>query len=456
MKIPITSLFNLNSLKQGNVRSVRAKRHILYSFGLKGISILVGLLYVPLLLDYLDPERYGIWLTLSSILGWFEFFDIGLGNGLRNRFTEAVARNNQELARTYVSTTYALLGTIFTGVLVIFYLVNPFLEWSDILNTSAVPERELSLLALVVFTFFIIRFIFKLIGTILMADQRPAVNSAFAPLGSIVTIIVIYILIKTTKDGSLLVLGFVLSFVPVLILIIMTFILFNGRYKKYKPSIRFVNLKYSKDLLSLGTRFFILQVSSVILFSTSNIIIIQILGPQEVTVYNIAHKYFSIPIMIYAIIMTPVWSAVTDAYAKDDIRWLRGVLSKLNRISVLFVVGIILMLLISGFVYKFWIGDRVEIPFILSVMMAIFAIINVILSPFSHYINGFGRLKLSTTVVYFQIIVFIPLAIFLTKSSLGAAGIVLATCIINGLGLFFEPVQTHKILNNNANGIWGK
>lgn len=160
--------------------------------------------------------------------------------------------------------------------------------------------------------------------------------------------------------------------------------------------------------------------------------------------------------MIYAIIMTPVWSAVTDAYAKDDIRWLRGVLSKLNRISVLFVVGIILMLLISGFVYKFWIGDRVEIPFILSVMMAIFAIINVILSPFSHYINGFGRLKLSTTVVYFQIIVFIPLAIFLTKSSLGAAGIVLATCIINGLGLFFEPVQTHKILNNNANGIWGK
>ena len=163
---------------------------------MKGISILIGLLYVPLLLDYLDPERYGIWLTLSSILGWFEFFDIGLGNGLRNRLTEAVARNNHELARTYVSTTYALLASIFTGVLILFYIVNPFLEWSNILNTTAVPEKELSLLALVVFTFFIVRFIFKLIGTILMADQRPAVNNAFGPLGSLVTIIIIFILIK--------------------------------------------------------------------------------------------------------------------------------------------------------------------------------------------------------------------------------------------------------------------
>jgi O-antigen/teichoic acid export membrane protein len=289
-----------------------------------------------------------------------------------------------------------------------------------------------------------------------MADQRPAVNNAFGPLGSLVTIIIIFILIKTTKDGSLLILGFVLSFVPVLILIIMTLILFNGRYKKYKPSIKFINFKYSRDLLSLGARFFILQVSSVILFSTSNIIITQVLGPQEVTVYNIAYKYFSIPIMIYAIIMTPVWSAVTDAYAKDDMNWLRIVLSKLNRISVLFVVGIVLMLLASGFVYKLWIGDRVEIPCILSVMLAVFAIINVVLSPFSHYINGFGKLKLSTTIVYSQIVVFIPLAILLTKSSLGAAGIVLATCLINGIGLIFEPIQINKILNKKANGIWGK
>ena len=395
-------------------------------------------------------------MTLSSVLAWFEFFDIGLGNGLRNRFAEAVARGNHELARIYVSTTYAILGIIFTAVLLLFYAVNPFLEWTKILNTSLVPERELSLLALIVFTFFILRFIFKLIGTILMADQRPAVNSSFGPLGSLITIIIIFILIRTTQDGSLLVLGFLLSFIPVLILIVMTFILFNGQYRIYRPSVKYVDFKYTRNLLSLGVRFFILQLSSVILFSTSNIIIAQVLGPQEVTVYNIAHKFFSIPTMVYAIIMTPVWSAVTDAYAKKDMVWLRNVLSKLRLTSVVFVVGILLMLSVSGLAYKLWIGDRVIIPFTLSAMMALFAVINVLLSPFCHFINGFGKLKLSTRIVYFQILAFIPLAIFLTKSSLGSAGIVLATCLINGIGLFFEPVQTYKIINNKAYGIWGR
>jgi O-antigen/teichoic acid export membrane protein len=338
----------------------------------------------------------------------------------------------------------------------LFYIINPFLNWANILNTSVVPVRELSLLALIVFTFFVLRFIFKIIGIILMADQRPAVYNAFGPAGSIITLIIIIILIKTTKEGSLLILGLLLSFIPVFILMTMTFILFNGKYKKYKPSIKYVNFQYSNDLMRLGRRFFIIQVSAVVLFATSNIIIAQLLGPEEVTVYNIAYKYFSIPIMVYSIIMTPIWSAVTDAYIKDETIWLKNVLNKLNIASVVFVIGILIMLLISGFAYRIWIGNRVTVPFVLSAMMALFAVINVVLSPYSQFINGFGKLNLSTLITIFQTLFYIPLAIILTKTALGAAGVMLATCLINGFGLIIEPLQTYKILNNKANGIWNK
>jgi O-antigen/teichoic acid export membrane protein len=451
----VKNLFN-GLINKGHERSIKAKKQIIYSFVLKGISIIIGLLFVPLLLDYLDNERYGIWLTLSSILGWFEFFDIGLGNGLRNKFTEAVAKDDHELARIYVSTTYAILIIIFTVVLLLFYIVNPFLNWSAILNTSIVPARELSILALIIFTFFVLRFIFKIIGIILMADQRPAENNAIGPIGSIITLIIMLILIKTTKEGSLISLGLLLSGIPVFIFIIVTILLFKGRYKKYKPSVKCINFNLSNELMRLGRRFFIIQISAVIFFSTSNIIIAQFLGPQEVTVYNIAFKYFSIPVMLYSIIMTPIWSAVTDAYIKDDIIWLKNVLNKLNYISVVFVVAILVMLLISGVIYKLWIGDRVAVPFVLSAMMALFAIINVILSPFSQYLNGVGKLKLSTIIVVFQSCLFIPLAIIFTKTAMGAAGVMLATCLINGLGLIFEPLQTYKVLNKKANGIWNR
>ncbi|GAH31869.1 unnamed protein product, partial [marine sediment metagenome] len=82
-----------NVLSTGHPRSIRAKKNIFASFGLKGISILISFLLVPLVLNYIDITKYGIWLTLSSIIGWFGFFDIGLGNGLRNKFAEAIAKD---------------------------------------------------------------------------------------------------------------------------------------------------------------------------------------------------------------------------------------------------------------------------------------------------------------------------------------------------------------------------
>jgi len=446
----------IGEISKGHARSVKAKKNILYSFGLKGISILIGLLYVPLLLDYLDRERYGIWLTLASIIGWFEFFDIGLGNGLRNKFAEATATGKHELARVYVSTTYAILIMVFSVVLLLFYFINPFLSWTKILNTSLVPERELSVLALIVFTFFILRFIFRLIGIIIIADQRPAVNNTFGPAGNIIALTILLILLKTTREGSLVVLGSLLSIIPVTVLITMTLVLFNGRYKRYRPALRFVDFSHVPELMGLGVKFFIIQIASLMFFTTANIILTQVLGPQEVTVYNIAYKYFMIPIMAYGIIMTPIWSAATEAYVKGDIIWLKNVLKKLNLISLVFSGGILLMLILSSFMYNLWIGDRVTIPFLLSITMALYAIISVVLAPYTHLINGFGKLKLTTVVIIFQVIVFIPLAIVLTKSRLGVAGVMFTTILVNGIALILEPIQTYRILNKRAVGIWNK
>ena len=107
---------------------------------------MIGLIFVPLLLNYLDAERYGIWLTLTSIVGWFTFFDAGLGNGLRNQLTKALANGDLQLGKELVSTTYAIISILFIGALLIFYCINPFLKWNQILNTSSVPVKELSLL----------------------------------------------------------------------------------------------------------------------------------------------------------------------------------------------------------------------------------------------------------------------------------------------------------------------
>ena len=118
----------------GAERSIKAKRNIVTLTFYKGISIILNLLLVPITLHYVDASTYGIWLTLSSVVGWISFFDIGLNNGLKNRLAESIANNDDNLGKTYVSTTYAMLTVIFIPLMVILLLIVPFLDWPTILN----------------------------------------------------------------------------------------------------------------------------------------------------------------------------------------------------------------------------------------------------------------------------------------------------------------------------------
>ncbi|MBL4668458.1 MAG: polysaccharide biosynthesis protein, partial [Flavobacteriales bacterium] len=178
----IKKLFN--KFFSGHDRSVKAKKNILGSFLLKGTSILISLILVPLTIDYLNPTKYGIWITLTSVIAWFSFFDIGLGNGLRNKFATAKAEGKEELARTYISTTYAIISIISVALFVLFLGVNQFLDWGKILNTTN-DIVELEKLVFIVFSVFCLQFIIKLINVVFVADQRPAISSGINTLGNL-------------------------------------------------------------------------------------------------------------------------------------------------------------------------------------------------------------------------------------------------------------------------------
>ena len=141
-----TILSSANSfINKGQERSVKAKKNILASFFIKGSSILVSIIMVPIAINYVNVSQYGVWLTLSSIVVWFIFFDIGLTQGLRNKFAAAVAKGEDDLAQIYVSTTYAILAIICTTVWLAFFFTNHFLNWAQILNVSETMRPEVSL-----------------------------------------------------------------------------------------------------------------------------------------------------------------------------------------------------------------------------------------------------------------------------------------------------------------------
>jgi O-antigen/teichoic acid export membrane protein len=441
-------------LKSSHSRTLNIQKNVLLSFVLKGISIGISLLLVPLTLNYLDKERYGLWLTLSSIIGWFSLFDIGLGNGFRNKFAEAIAQKNDSLAKTYVSTTFVLLSAIIGCVLVIFFAVNPFLDWGKILNTSVETHSTLSLLALIIFTFFALQFVFKLTTSVFLADQKPSLVDLIGVLGSLLSLIIIFILMRI-GERSLLFLGLTLSACPVLVLVITYFFVFEGKYAKYKPSLKYIDFKQSKSLMGLGFIFFIPQVCALIVFSTSNIIITQIFSPADVAVYNIAFKYFSLVTMFFQIIITPFWSAFTEAYVKQDYGWIRNVVRKLVLIWSISCIGLILMVLLSNTAYRFWVGNQIVVPLQVSIGLAVYVGISNWNNIYASFLAGISKYFLGVWLALIAGISFVPLAVFLSKN-IGLAGIPLAMGLSIIPGSFVVPVQYQKIITDKAKGVWNK
>lgn len=441
--------------KNGNERSLAIKKNIIGSLFLKCISILVSLQVVPLTINYINPTRYGIWLTLSSIIAWLSYFDLGFGHGFRNRFAEAKANNDLKLAKEYVSTTYAVLFILFSIILMIAIVVNQYLDWGSILNIDKAYNEELKLLFGILACFFCMNFVASIFTTMLTADQKPALTSLIQTSGQVLAFICIYVLTKTTS-GNLTYLAFAFSGIPCFLLIIVSIIVFSGKkYKDVAPSFNCIRFALTRKILGLGGQFFIIMISMLFIFQFINIILSRVEGPEAVTQYNIAYKYFNVLNMVSLIVLAPFWSAFTDAYVKKDFGWMKAMVRKLEKMWLLSIPVLAIMLLLSDKIYGWWIGDSVQIPFTLSLCLAMYTLFQIGGNIYMYMINGTSKVRLQLIVYVTFALISIPL-MNLSCRMYGVEGILLIPTIVFAIQTLIGKIQISKIVNLTAIGIWLK
>lgn len=444
-------------INHGHARSIKAKQNIIYSFFVKGCSISISLLLVPLTINYVTPTNYGIWLTLSSIVGWFSFFDVGLSNGLRNKFAVAKAEGNKDLAQVLVSTTYAILSLVFFGVWIIFLLINPFLDWSQILNIPSNIRTEISKLSLIVFTYFCLQFVLKIISTILIADQNSGKSSLIDLFGQILSLLFILILIKTT-EGSLINLGLALCLSPILVLVCANLYFFKNKYNSYKPKLSKINFKYAKGLFNLGLVFFVIQIAGVVQYQSANIIIARNFNPAEVTSYNIVFKYFGMLSMLFTIFVVPFWSSSTEAYINKDYKWIKNGVKKYSYLHILLCLLGFLMLLFADNVYTLWLGKgTVNISANLSIWGLLYFIVAMFADKYLYFLNGISALRIQLIACLFSPFIYIAITyVLINHLNFGVHAVFIAAIIANFNGYLLAPLQYHMIINKNKKGIWIK
>ena len=436
-------------------RSSLLKKNILASFLLKGWSAVVVLLLVPATLHCLGDYKNGIWLTISSMLLWIDNMDIGLGNGLRNKIAEYLAHDDEQRARQLISSTFALLSCIIIPVMLLLVVIILSCDTYHFLNASAVLVTDLDEVLMMTIVLVCTTFIFKLIGNFYMGLQLPAVSNLLIALGQTLALIGTYA-VYWSGSHSLMHIALVNTAAPLVVYLLAYPITFWYHYPHLRPSLRLVDFKEARAVVSMGVQFFVMQISGVILFMTSNILISNFFTPAMVTPYQITYRYFSIMLVLFTVICMPFWNATTDAYERGDIAWIRKATRKLRLMTIGILVSMVLMVLLSEFVYAVWIGQDIHIDFRMSMVMAAYIFTLIYSMRYSYFINGIGKLRLQLIFTTSAAILFIPLAYVVVQWTDSILWFMAVMCLVNIPGLIANRIQFNKLINGTARGIWNK
>ncbi|MQY78288.1 MAG: oligosaccharide flippase family protein [Bacteroidetes bacterium] len=423
------------------------KRHISLTFVYKVLAIGLSYFLVPLTINYLDIEQYGIWMTLLSVMSWVVFFDIGLGNGLRNKLTEALSVNDIKLAKTYVSTAYIAISFIALLFFVILLAMLPVINWNKIFNTASVSNAELLKLVFVVGFFFLFNFVLSLCNQMFYAYQEASLTTMRQVLLNLIALVLIYILIRYTS-GRLLYLGACYGLSMAASNLVMIYYFFK-KHKEVIPSLKWIDLNKIKDIATLGIKFFIIQIAALVIFATDNMIITQVLGPAEVTPYNVVFKLFAIITFGYGIINAPIWSAYTNAYRTGDTKWMKNTLKQVKMIMIPIMIVVIILIALARGIVNFWVGPQMKFSSLLVILTGIYVVIQVWSSIHATFVNGIGNIKVQMYSAILAGVINIPLSIYFSKYlSMGTPGVILGTIISMSLFAIIGPIQIHYFFKN--------
>ena len=435
-------------------RSSLLQKNILASFLIKGWSALIVLLMVPATLNCLGEYKNGIWLTISSMLLWIDNMDIGLGNGLRNKVAEYMAHGERERTRSLISSTFAMLTCIIIPVMLVLLLLIVVGDPYQVFNATPDKAPHLDQVLMVTVILVCTSFVFKLIGNFYMGIQLPAVSNLLIALGQTLALIGTYIVLWS-GNHSIMHIALVNTAAPLLVYLLAFPYTFFYKYPHLRPSYHLIDFKEAKAVINMGVQFFIMQISGVILFMTSNLLISNLFSPELVTPYQITYRYFSIMLVIFTVICMPFWNATTDAYERGDMDWIRKATRKLRLMTIGIMACITIMVILSPWVYAIWIGD-IFIDVNMSIVMAVYIFILIYSLRYSYFINGIGKLRLQLIFTTTAAILFIPLAYLTTLWSHNIIWFMVVMCLVNIPGLIVNRIQFSKLIKGQATGIWNK
>ncbi|WP_341223654.1 lipopolysaccharide biosynthesis protein [Loktanella salsilacus] len=425
-------------------RTLNYLRQVKLSLVMRLLSVAMSFATTAILLRAMSLEHYGVWSLLISVQAWIGLFDLGIGNGLRTRVAENLAHGRPDEAARLIAIGYLAFTVIFVALATGLVPLVLAVDWQALLNVTSIDTEELRLA--VGLTAFLTSMIFvsNLINPVAAAIQK---SSYTAVVGVVNATVFTGLALLMYLSGWVSVLTILVAQGVITVSINIGFTIWFYRKQPELTPTPTLNLRGTRDLVSLSGGFFVIQAAMLVLFSTDRFLIVGLLGPQDVPQYDVVFKLFSLFVTIQLMIGGPLWSAYTEAHQRGEYDWISRTIRIQIKVFLLLSAGCIALIFLSKPIINAWTGHTVTFGPGLASLMAVFAVLTMWNNTFGVILNGMGKLRIQLFTATIGAASNIPLSIFFVKVlHFGVFGILLATTLCIALQSLLLPLVVFRII----------
>jgi O-antigen/teichoic acid export membrane protein len=323
---------------------------------LKCLSYALYALSIPLYIAYFknNDAKTGVWFIIISTCTWLLTFDMGLGNGLRNRLVLLLHRGNRR------SVAHAILATYVVNLLLAIVLAAAAAVIAEIVKRGhpnlGFAEGAIYTVVLAVS----IQFVVRTITFILYAEQKSGLVGAF----NLATNAAMCIFLTWAGPGSIgsmnkLAWAFLVALNgPVLVFSLWRLHrVCSATERRVKWSLRLLLLN-GVTIGKSGTEFFSNQLLYLLIVQTTPILIGSLISPTAVVQYTTYSTVFLAVVVVANIVSAPLWSLITKAHHEGDDQWIQSAMIRFVALAGLFALAEISIYVAFPTIVNIWFHGR--------------------------------------------------------------------------------------------------
>lgn len=428
------------------LRSHRFRLSLLTSVVSKVVSSVLQIAVIPLAINALGTDRFGVYVTLAATLGWVNMAGVGIGPGLTLGTASAVAARDRVREARLFTTAFALILTLTSITLTILALAISLLGIQTIFGAKlGVYQSEIGQGMVVLMLLLGANLVLSVVEAVQAGYQSQYVNNLWATLGNIFTIGMLLLVTSHWRSIT----GMIVAVYGSITVAKM----FNAgqllwRHPYLVPRWNNLDKALARMLITTGLAFLLGQFASLLYLEFNVFLVGRQLGPASAAGFAVMIQLLVLAGGMVIMITLPLWPAVADAWARGDRAWITNAYKRttLGLMTYAILVGGVVAIA-GNLIVTRWVGSQVVPSFTMQVLSGVYFVM-IIWQNINHaFLIGLGQIRSASMGLLAGGIVMMIVNVLLVKV-FGSSGVILGMCAGLSITAWLFPLLVSRTLKS--------